>query len=270
MTELEIIRVNAPHPHAVLVLVHGAWHGAWCWQDGFAQRLAARGISTVAPSLRGHGGSTDGARLNRLRMRDYVDDVSEVVAGVTAETGATPFVAGHSMGGAVVQGLLSRPHSPKVAGAALLASIPPGGLIGATPRIAKRSPRAFMMSNLTLDLGRLVRTTPQVRGHFFRPNTPDDVVEKTAMRMQSESFRAFVLNLTGLEKPVPRPLDIPLWVMGATEDAIFTPAMVEATATAWGTTPVMFDAIGHDVMLDLGWERVADALADWVLANIAP
>lgn len=75
---LELIRVDAPEPVATVVLVHGAWHGAWCWQDGFAQRLAEHGISTI------------------------VDQV--------------PFVAGHSMGGGVVQGLLSRADRPTVAG----------------------------------------------------------------------------------------------------------------------------------------------------------
>ena len=270
MTALEIIRIDAPDPRATVVLVHGAWHGAWCWQDGFAQRLATRGISTVAPSLRGHGGSTDGVRLNRMRMRDYVDDLSEVVTRTIAESGAAPFVAGHSMGGAVVQGFLSRPHPPRIAGAAMLASIPPRGLRGVTPRIAKYSPGAFVLSNLTLDLGRLVRTTEQVRALFFRPSTPDCIVEATAARVQSESFRGFLLNMLGLERPKPHSADVPLWVMGATDDAIFTPAMVAATAEAWRATPVMFDEIGHDVMLDVGWERVADGLADWVLQSTGP
>jgi pimeloyl-ACP methyl ester carboxylesterase len=270
MTALEIIRTDAPDPRATVVLLHGAWHGAWCWQDGFAQRLATRGISTVAPSLRGHGGSTEGVHLNRIRMRDYVDDLSEVVEQTGAQSGAAPFVAGHSMGGAVVQGFLSRPNAPGIAGAAMLASIPPRGLRGVTPKIAKYAPRAFAASNLTFDLGRLVGNPDRVRTLFFRPSTPDDIVEATAARVQSESFRAFVLNLLGLERPRPHAVGVPVWVMGATEDAIFTPAMVAATAGAWGATPVMFDEIGHDVMLDAGWERVADALADWVLHNAPP
>jgi pimeloyl-ACP methyl ester carboxylesterase len=203
-------------------------------------------------------------------MRDYVDDLSEVVTRVNAESGVAPFVAGHSMGGAVVQGFLSRPHPPRVPWAALLASIPPRGLRGSTPRIAKYSPSAFALSNLTLDLGRLVRTTKQVRALFFRPSTPDHIVEATTARVQSESFRAFVLNMLGLERPKPHSVDVPVLVMGATEDAIFTPAMVAATAEAWGASPVMFDDIGHDVMLDVGWERVANGLADWVLESNGP
>ena len=56
----------------------------------------------------------------------------------------------------------------------------------------------------------------------------------------------------------------------ATHRNELTAAMVAATAEAWGATAVMFDEIGHDVMLDVGWERVADGLADWVLESTGP
>jgi len=200
MTALEIIRIDAPDPRATVVF--GAWRLAW--------RLVLAGRVRRAPRHSRHFDSrTQSAgpwrldrrrEVNRMCMRDFVDDVSEVVTRISAESGAAPFVAGHSMGGAVVQGFLSRPHPPSIAGAALLASIPPRGLLGVTPRIAKYSPGAFVLSNLTLDLGRLVRTTEQVRALFFRPSTPDYIVEATAARVQSESFRAFVLNMLGLER----------------------------------------------------------------------
>ena len=37
-----------------VVLVHGAWHGAWCW-DRVVDGLAARGVSAFALDLPGHG-----------------------------------------------------------------------------------------------------------------------------------------------------------------------------------------------------------------------
>ena len=258
---MEIIRVDAPDPRATVVLVHGAWHGAWCWQDGFAQRLAERGISSVAPSLRGHAGSADGVRLNRLRMRDYVDDVAQVVASLDS-----PYVAGHSMGGGVVQGLLSRPDRPAIAGAALLASMPPRGVIGVTLQVATHTPGTFLKSNLTLNLGRLVHTSEQVRSMFFRAGTPDAIVDSTTARVQSESYLAF-LDMLALDRPKPVPVDVPVLVLGAGEDPIFTRNDVAATAKAWGTEPVMVEGIGHDVMLDAGWEQVADQLSDWVLSS---
>ena len=39
---------------ATVVLVHGAWHGAWCW-DRVVDRLSVAGIAAVAVDLPCHG-----------------------------------------------------------------------------------------------------------------------------------------------------------------------------------------------------------------------
>jgi pimeloyl-ACP methyl ester carboxylesterase len=244
-----------------VLLVHGAWHGAWCWNDGFAQRLEGRGIRTSAMDLRGHGQRHGGGRLNRHRFRGYADDV---VAALRSMDGPT-VVVGHSMGGGVVQHVLSRRDRPALAGAALLASIPPAGVLRTTLHIARTHPLRFLAANGALDLGRLVATPDRARGLFLSADAPDALAESTARRVQSESYLAF-LDMLALDRPRPRPIDEPVLVVGAERDAIFTPKEVAATARAWGTEPVMVDGIAHDVMLDPGWERVADLLADWVLA----
>lgn len=235
----EILRVDAPDPHATIVLVHGAWHGAWCWQDGFAQRLADRGISSVALSLPEHAGSATGQRLNRQRMRDYVAAVSDLVGTIDA-----PYLAGHSMGGGVVQGFLSLAEHPPISGAALLASMPPRGVIGVTLDVARRTPLRFLRMNATRDLGLLVNTPQQVRERFFRPSTSAVIVEATSARVQAESYRAF-LDMLVLDRPKPRRIEQPLLVIGAGDDAIFTRADVAATAAAWGTRPVMIENLAR-------------------------
>lgn len=80
---------------ATFVLVHGAWHGAWCWRH-LAPRLAARGHRVVAPDLPGHG--ADPAPVAAQGLDEYVARVRQVVEGCDAPV----VLVGHSLGGLVV------------------------------------------------------------------------------------------------------------------------------------------------------------------------
>jgi pimeloyl-ACP methyl ester carboxylesterase len=78
---------------ATVVLVHGAWHGGWCWEP-VTQRLADRGVAAIAVDLPGHG--ADPGPLTDLH--GHGDAVRSVLDGV-----AGPVVlVGHSYGGATV------------------------------------------------------------------------------------------------------------------------------------------------------------------------
>src|SRR5436853_7049381 len=75
---------------STVVLVHGAWHGAWCWADVIA-RLDAAGQPSVAVDL--PSVSSASATL--------ADDVACVRAALDAVDGEALLV-GHSYGGVVV------------------------------------------------------------------------------------------------------------------------------------------------------------------------
>jgi pimeloyl-ACP methyl ester carboxylesterase len=72
------------------VLVHGGFHGAWCW-DRLVPELTRRGHSTVTVDLPGHGARVD----EDATLLGYRDAVVEVL-----EPG--DILVGHSMGGFVV------------------------------------------------------------------------------------------------------------------------------------------------------------------------
>jgi pimeloyl-ACP methyl ester carboxylesterase len=116
---LEVIDKGSPtesHP-APLLLVHGAWHAAWCWDDGFLEFFANKGFRVLAISLRGHGGSSTPRRLRFISCADYLQDV----AAVAADLPTPPVLVGHSMGGYIVQKYLETNHAPA---GVLLASVP--------------------------------------------------------------------------------------------------------------------------------------------------
>lgn len=80
-----------------LILVHGAWHGAWAW-DAVAARLAVAGHRPVAPELPLHGAGGAPATLD-----EHAAVVRDAVRA--AEDGAV--VVAHSYAGIVVQQALS-------------------------------------------------------------------------------------------------------------------------------------------------------------------
>ena len=78
---------------ATVVLVHGAWHGAWCWSQVVA-RLDAAGVATLAIDLPGHG--DDARPLTDLHGHgDAVRAALDTVAGPVV-------LVGHSYGGAAI------------------------------------------------------------------------------------------------------------------------------------------------------------------------
>ena len=242
-----------PRPHPLL-FVHGAWHGAWCWGERFMPYFAERGYRCRAVSLRGHG--TSPARsLRWSSIHDYVADVAEVVAAMESP----PIVVGHSMGGLVTQRFLEHRSLP---GAALLASVPKGGVLRAVLRVARRHPLRFLRANLTMRLWPVVATPDLARELLFSEGMAADEVRRHWGRLQDESYRAFIGML--VRRPRPERVATPVWVLGGTDDALFSVAETTALADAYGTDAVIVPDLAHDVMLDTKWEAAAEALAVWL------
>ena len=76
-----------------IVLVHGAWHGAWCW-DALTPKLREHGIDAHAVELTSHG--TDPATIGDLRSD------ADLVRRTAADINGPVVLLGHSYGGLVI------------------------------------------------------------------------------------------------------------------------------------------------------------------------
>lgn len=85
---------------AQFVLVHGAWHGAWCWKR-VLPILRAAGHEVHAVSLTGVG---ERAHLlsAQINLRTHIDDV---LAVIRAEELTDVVLVGHSYAGMVITGV---------------------------------------------------------------------------------------------------------------------------------------------------------------------
>jgi len=256
--KLEIISKKpeaVAHPKPIL-FVHGAWHGAWCWEKYFMPYFAENGYTSYALSLRGHGGSDRPAHFRWMRIADYVNDVAQVVDQMP--DGA--ILIGHSMGGLVVQKYLETHTAPA---AVLLASVPVKGVFQTTCRIAIRHPLVFLKANLTWSLYPIVGTPKLTREAFFSADISPAILEEYFNQMQDESYLAF-LDMMLFNLPNPEKVSTDLLIMGTEDDVIFHPEEVEATAEAYGKKPEIFKKMAHDMMLEDGWQIVADRILQWL------
>ncbi len=86
-------------PHT-FVLVHGAWHGGWCWRR-VADLLRARGHQVFTPTLTGLGERSHLMRPG-INVSTHVTDVVNVM---TWERLSDVVLCGHSYGGLVISGV---------------------------------------------------------------------------------------------------------------------------------------------------------------------
>jgi pimeloyl-ACP methyl ester carboxylesterase len=238
---------------AGILLVHGAWHGPWCW-DGVAERLRRRGHQVRAVRLRGHDRPT--GRIWH-RVHHYVQDVG----AAAARFAEPPVLVGHSLGGLVVQRYL---EGGPARGAVLLAPFPRRGTLAAVARLAARHPTALAKATLTLRLRPVVASRALVRELFFTQATPQELVDEVWGRLQDESYLAFLDTMVVWARP--RRVRVPVLVLAAEHDGFFTLAEVRRTAAAYRTQAEIYPGMGHDLMLDQGWPQVADRIDAWVRA----
>jgi hypothetical protein len=245
--------VVSPTP---LLFVHGAWHAAWCWEPYFLPYFAQHGYACYALSLRGHGNSQGKERLRWWRVADYVADVAQVAASLPAP----PVVVGHSAGGFIVQKYLET-HQPPAA--VLLASVAPTGLLPIVLSMAVRHPLVFLGAMPTLDMRRLVGTPALSREWLFSDQLPAEQVARFTEQMQNESFLAF-MDMALVRLVQRSRVRTPLLVLGSEGDRLTPPRTIEATARAYGASVQIFPGMAHDMMLEPGWEAVAEQMLTWL------
>lgn len=82
-------------PTRAIVLVPGAWHGAWCWER-LVPPLRARGHRVHTPELRATGGEASDPRAVKL------DTWARQIIELLEPEDAPALLVGHSRGGAVI------------------------------------------------------------------------------------------------------------------------------------------------------------------------
>ena len=239
-----------------ILFVHGAWHGAWCWEKYFMPYFADHGYPVYAISLRGHGASSGSAGLRTHRVKDYVEDVKSITDGMPRQ----PILIGHSLGGHVVQKYLERRSCPA---AVLMASVPVGGIVKMLERLVRKHPLQFLKVNYRFSLYPFVSTPKMAREMLFSATLKPRELDEYYNLLQDESYVCF-LDMLFLAPIRPKRVRSKVLVLGAENDRVFYRRDIRKTARAYNHQAIIMPEMAHDMMLEPNWQRAADVILDWL------
>lgn len=242
-----------------LLLVHGAWHGAWCWEDEFAPYLRGLGLDVFSMNLPGHG-QAGAEKIAWYSIADYV----EAVAAELRKLNRPTVVLGHSMGGYVAQKLMER--NPKnLAGVVLFAAATQRGVLRVVGSMLAKHPLDFLVANVKQSLYHLVRTPERARALFHSAAMSREDLQRHWQRIGNESYRAFLdMLLLAPMRSRRRQQALPVLVLGGEQDVVFPPNVVEACAKSFGVNATIYQAMPHCLQQDANWRQVANDVFAWM------
>jgi pimeloyl-ACP methyl ester carboxylesterase len=205
-----------------------------------------RGYPAYALSLRGHGGSGGHRKLGRTLMRDYVHDIMQTIT----ELPQPPVLVGHSMGGLLAQLVAER---YPVRALVLLTPAPAHGGLAALVKMFRQWP----IDTLGVTVGRTLPMRPDTLFTGLDAPTAQGFAERMGRESPLAQYELLRRRSIG-------PVDAPVLVIGAERDALVPTGDVARTAARLGVQPVWMRDMGHDVMLDVGWDRTLDVVLDWL------
>ncbi len=226
------------------VLIHGGWHGAWCWSR-VAKRLREDGHDVFTPSLTG---LADRSHLltDTVGLKTHVDDVVNLLKW---ENLSDVVLVGHSYGGIVISEVAERAAPALRAVVFLDAFLPDDGQSLAeiaAPRVRELIAQALAAGETTL---------APFPATVFNLNEADRAWVDA--KCTPQPLRTFTdrVSLSGARDRIARKAYVRAT---AYESATYDAALAQTRAAGWRTYEV---PCGHDVMIDMP-ERLAEILVE--------
>jgi pimeloyl-ACP methyl ester carboxylesterase len=217
------------------VLVHGAWHGSWCWKR-VRKALQARGHEVFTPTLTGVGERSH--LLSRdINLDTHINDVANLIQW---EDLSDVVLCGHSYAGCVISGVAER--------------IPDriGALVYLDAFVLKNGQclnDTLPPDQLNMQMEATTRNgegwkVPPIPAEVFNVNSGDrDWVDRQCTMQPLATFQQ-AIKLNG---KAGRIQNLTFILATGFADSPFPQFYESAKAKGWKTLTV---ACGHDVMLD--------------------
>lgn len=165
------------------VLVHGAFHGGWCYEK-IVPRLEAAGHTAIAVDLPGHG---DNPRpMPEVTLDAYVDHVCAIV-----EAQPEPVIlVGHSLGGMTITQVTER-MPEKISWVVYLTAVLPGNGQSRVDIAKLESNNTIAADRIASEDGLSVTTRDQAIQPTFYGECADEDVARAKQRLVPQAVQIF-------------------------------------------------------------------------------
>ncbi len=252
---------GARRPKPPVLMIHGAFCGPWSL-DGLKRKFEEAGYAVTAPCLRFHDQKPPPPALGTTGLADYAADLEEDVRAL----GQAPILVGHSMGGLLAQQLAARLPA---AALVLLAPSAPWG-VPPTTLFEIGAAQALHLNpgywNRVLEPNRDAALTHSL--NMLPRHMRDEVYERLVPESGRATFEIlnWGLDLNHASGIAAEKITAPLLFLTGSEDRINPPSTVARIAALYGdqATNEVLDGMGHWLIGEPGWERLAERALGWL------
>jgi pimeloyl-ACP methyl ester carboxylesterase len=242
-----------------ILMMHGMWHGAWCWRH-WQELLATWGWESHAFSLPGHAGSPVQRPVYFCTMGYYL----RVLQAEVERLPRKPILMGHSMGGALTQWYLRFVGDDLPAGV-LVAPWDSHKNIAGRDLWWQLDPIGLLLVSFTLWTGFYIRSPEQAARKLLSPKsiyTPEELHG----RLSPESGWVMVQHNPPFWHP-PEQVNTPLLWLAGESDAVISVEHERRSADHYQADFVVIPEAAHNIMMEYNYRETAEIIHDWLDAR---
>ena len=235
-----------------VLLIHGAFAGAWMWEGAFLNSMTKAGWSVFAIDRHGE---RDGDRDNSGET-----SYPSIIRRAVEECTIPPILVTHSLGALLAQRLLGR---TRISALVMLAPVPPEGMLFETPFLFATQPSLWHGLGNFLN-GQRESAFQSMVDIIFSRQVENAELDRQTAKMVFESPGAV------FDAHVPVPVmpafcvGVPALVIAGAEDKLISHLASIRTALYHGAEYRNEDKLGHFMQIGPGAQRTADFIIDWL------
>jgi pimeloyl-ACP methyl ester carboxylesterase len=240
-----------------ILMQHGMWHGAWCWQQ-WQELFAEWGWQSIAISLPGHANSPLQKPMTEITLDYYLAFLRDEMA----KFDSPPILMGHSMGGAISQWYL-RYVSNDLPAVVLVGSwVYADAQQDGVSRFLQLDPIGVMMTFWTRTAEQYMRS-PKIAAKLLISDHCIYTPEELHKKLGSESGIVMMQHNPPFWKPADS-IRAPLLYVAGEKDAVVSIEGGRCTAEHYKGDFILVPDCAHNIMMDAHYKETAQQIHDWL------